>query len=136
MATGELKILIRSFSFTKSELTDETGHGIGHVFDLRGIDNPGRIDAMKRLTGYDRQVIDYLEQETKMPEMIESISRILDIHVVEFLKRGLLNICVNFGCTGGQHRSVYAANTMADYLLAQYPVTIEVRHLMREKWQK
>ncbi len=134
MSDRALNIIVRSFSYKKRDLKDETGHGIGFVFDMRGIDNPGRIDSMKILTGKDAAVVEYLENETKMPEYLQHIRNLLDITVSNYIERGFTHLTVNFGCTGGQHRSVYAAESTSKYLQNHYPVHVELEHLERETW--
>ena len=113
MSDTGLKILIRSFSYKKRTLTDDTGHGIGFVFDMRAVDNPGRIDHMKVLSGQDAEVKSYLEEKTKMPSFLDHVKGLIDITVTNFLERGFSNLTINFGCTGGQHRSVYMAEKLA-----------------------
>lgn len=134
MHDQRLNILIRSFSYKKRILEDRTGHGIGFVFDMRGIDNPGRIEEMKSLSGRDEAVKQYLENETRMPEFIRHIRQLLDITIENYLERGFTALTINFGCTGGQHRSVYAAETIAGYLLSRYEVNVVVEHLEKNAW--
>ncbi len=134
MSDTSLKILVRSFSYKKRTLTDDTGHGIGFVFDMRAVDNPGRIDHMKVLSGQDVEVKSYLEEKTKMPSFLDHVKGLIDITVTNFLERGFSNLTINFGCTGGQHRSVYAAEWMYGYLLENYVVEVELEHLERETW--
>jgi RNase adaptor protein for sRNA GlmZ degradation len=129
-----LKILVRSFSYKKRTLTDDTGHGIGFVFDMRAVDNPGRIEHMKVLSGLDSDVKIYLEEKTKMPDFINHVKGLIDITVTNFLERGFSNLTINFGCTGGQHRSVHAAEWMANYLKENYGVEVELVHMERETW--
>lgn len=134
MSDNGLKILIRSFSYKKRNLEDSSGHGIGFVFDMRGIDNPGRIESMKKQSGKDADVIDYLERETRMPEFIRHTKGLLNITVENYLQRGFTDLTINFGCTGGQHRSVYAAETIAAYLIENYPVQVTLQHLEEDSW--
>ncbi len=134
MSDTGLKILVRSFSYKKRNLEDSSGHGIGFVFDMRGIDNPGRIDSMKRLSGKDVEVINYLEKETSMAGFIDHIKGLLDITVENYIQRGFTDLTVNFGCTGGQHRSVYAAEAIAAYLNEKYPVQVTLLHLEEDTW--
>ncbi len=134
MSDKGLNILVRSFSYKKRSLEDSSGHGIGFVFDMRGIDNPGRIESMKILTGKDEEVRNYLEMETNMPEFISHIKGLLDITVINYMQRNFTDLTVNFGCTGGQHRSVYAAETIAAYLNEKFPVQVTLQHLEQESW--
>lgn len=132
-----LVVKVCSFSFRKEMPKDESGNGGGFVFDCRGILNPGRIDSMKTQTGRDKEVKDFLEQQTKMPEFLNSVFDIVDTTVEEYIKRGFESLMVSFGCTGGQHRSVYAADAMARHLKNKFKVKLELRHLVQDEknWQ-
>ena len=127
-----LLIKIHSFSFRKELPRDNSGNGGGFIFDCRGILNPGRIESMKTQTGRDKEVKDFLEQQTKMPEFLNSIFDIVDITVEEYIKRDFESLMISFGCTGGQHRSVYAADAMARHLKNKFKVRIELLHIEQE----
>jgi hypothetical protein len=125
-----LVVTINSFSYIKSGYPkDDSPHGGGFVFDCRGILNPGRIDEFKKQTGRDKPVIDYLEQQTKMPDFLNSIYNIVDIAVEDYIKRGFSSLMVSFGCTGGQHRSVYAADALTRHLRNKFRVKVELHHI-------
>ncbi len=125
-----LVVRINSFSFIKRGYPeDKSVNGGGFVFDCRGLLNPGRLEEFKQITGRDKRVIDFLEQQTKMPEFINNIYNLLDIAVEDYLKRGFSSLTVNFGCTGGQHRSVYAADALARHLRNKFNVKIDLHHL-------
>jgi RNase adapter protein RapZ len=128
-----LEIKICSFSYKKGIPEDGSGHGGGFVFDCRGIDNPGRYDEYKEIHGRDRAVMEYLERQTKMQDFLNSVFDIVDISVEDYIKRGRRNLSVNFGCTGGQHRSVYAADALARHLRNKYKVNINLCHLVQEE---
>ena len=132
-----LVVRICSFSYRKEFPTDETSNGGGFVFDCRGILNPGRIDHMKTQTGRDKDVKDYLEQQTKMLGFLNSVFDIVDMTVEEYIKRDFESLMVSFGCTGGQHRSVYAADALARHLRNKFKVKIELRHMVQDEknWQ-
>jgi len=131
-----LLVTINSFSFIKTGYPkDETKNGGGFVFDMRGILNPGRFDAYKHLSGLDKPVKDFLEQQTKMPEFLNSVYSIIDISVEDYIKRGFEHLAVNFGCTGGQHRSVYAAEALARHLRNKFKVKIQLSHTNKENWK-
>ncbi len=137
-ATSEtpLVVTINSFSFIKTGYPkDETKNGGGFVFDMRGILNPGRFDDYKHLSGLDKPVKDFLEQQTKMPDFLNSVYSIIDISVEDYIKRGFESLTINFGCTGGQHRSVYAAEAIARHLRNKFKVKIELNHTNRENWK-
>jgi UPF0042 nucleotide-binding protein len=123
-----LEVRISSFSYKKGLPEDNAGNGGGFVFDCRGIDNPGRHDEYKEIHGRDRQVMEYLERQTRMQDFLNSVFDIVDISVEEYIRRGFANLSVNFGCTGGQHRSVYAADALARHLRNKYKVKIELLH--------
>lgn len=125
-----LMIYINSFSFIKRgypAATDENGGGF--VFDCRGILNPGRFDEYKQQTGRDKPVKDFLEHKTLMPEFLNNVYNIVDISVQDYLQRGFKSLTINFGCTGGQHRSVYAADALARHLRNKFRVNTIVKHL-------
>jgi len=132
-----LVIKINSFSYLKNGYPkDESKNGGGYVFDCRGILNPGRIEEYKIQTGQDKPVKDFLEQQTKMPAFLNSIYDIIDITVEDYLKRGFENLEINFGCTGGQHRSVYAAEALNRHLKNKFGVTTILQHINSENWVK
>ena len=127
-----LTVQINSFSYKKGLPEDNSGNGGGFLFDCRGILNPGRFDEYKKSTGRDKSVIDFLEQRTKMAEYLNSVYNIVDISVEDYIKRGFENLQISFGCTGGQHRSVYAAESLARHLKNKFGVKIVLRHLEQE----
>lgn len=128
-----LVVKICSFSYRKGIPQDESGNGGGFVFDCRGIDNPGRHDEYKTIHGRDRAVMEFLERQTKMQDFLNSVFDMVDISVEEYIKRDFTNLSVNFGCTGGQHRSVYAADALAHHLKNKYGVKIELCHVVQEE---
>ena len=134
-AETPLVVRINSFSYLKTGYPkDETKNGGGFVFDCRSILNPGRITEYKTQSGLDKPVKDFLEQQTKMPEFLNSIYNVVDIAVEDYIKRGFESLMINFGCTGGQHRSVYAAEAVARHLRNKFKVKIELGHNNREGW--
>ena len=134
-ATSEtpLAVKVSSFSFKKGLPVKDAENGGGFVFDCRGILNPGRLESMKTKTGRDKEVIDFLEQQTKMPEFLHSVFDVVDITVEDYIKRGFDSLHVSFGCTGGQHRSVYAADAMARHLRNKFKVNVELRHWVQDE---
>jgi aminoglycoside/choline kinase family phosphotransferase len=127
-----LVVHINSFSYRKGIPGDESGNGGGFVFDCRGILNPGRIPEFKTQTGRDKEVKDFLEQQTRMPEFLNSTYNIVDIAVEDYIKRDFESLSVSFGCTGGQHRSVYAADALARHLRNKFHVKIDLHHIEQE----
>lgn len=125
-----LKIEIHSFSYKKGGIPqDNSGNGGGFAFDCRGILNPGRVEEYKIQTGCDIGVQDYLETKTEMPKFLELVKNIVAINIENYLARGFEHLQINFGCTGGQHRSVYAAEKTAEFIRSQYPeATFSLQH--------
>lgn len=131
-----LVVKINSFSYLKTGYPkDESKNGGGFVFDCRGILNPGRIETFKPKSGMDKPVKDYLEQLTKMPDFLNGVYYVIDITVEEYIKRGFEDLMINFGCTGGQHRSVYAAEAVARHLKNKFKVKINLNHTNKENWK-
>jgi aminoglycoside/choline kinase family phosphotransferase len=131
---SELLVRIFSFSFHRGAPPDDnTGNGGGFVFDARSLPNPGREEQYKALTGYDCQVIDYLDQQETVHQYLASVLSLVDSTVDNYRSRGFRNLMVAFGCTGGQHRSVYLANRLAEHLRARNGMQVAVRHLELEK---
>ena len=126
-----LTVTIYSFSFKKGLPIDESGNGGGYVFDCRSTHNPGKYDEYKQLTGLDQPVIDFLEQDGEILTFLQSVYALVDHHVARFIERGFTNLQVSFGCTGGQHRSVYCAEHLAHHLKEKYGVTIRLIHRER-----
>jgi aminoglycoside/choline kinase family phosphotransferase len=130
-----LVVKINSFSYLQNGYPkDESKNGGGFVFDCRGILNPGRIDEYKKQSGQDKPVKDYLEQQTLMPTFLNSVYDIVDIAVENYLERGFESLEVNFGCTGGQHRSVFAAESLHRHLKNKFGVKTVLQHLNKSNW--
>jgi len=135
-AATPLVVTINSFSYKKGIPPDATGNGGGYVFDMRGILNPGRIEQYKTLSGQDKPVKDFLEQQTEMLTFLNAVYSIVDISVTDYIKRDFASLMINFGCTGGQHRSVYAADALARHLRNKFKVKVNLHHANRENWVK
>lgn len=125
-----LTVEIHSFSYKKGGIPkDNSGNGGGFAFDCRGILNPGRIEEYKPQTGNDLPVQEYLETKTEMPKFIELVKNIVSINIDNYLERGFEHLQINFGCTGGQHRSVYSALKIAEFIREKYPeVNVIINH--------
>ena len=126
-----LSVTIYSFSFKKGIPVDESGNGGGYVFDCRATHNPGKYEEYKSLTGLDQPVIDFLEKDGEILTFLQSVEALVDHHVERFLERGFEHLQVAFGCTGGQHRSVYCAEHMAQHLKEKYNIRIHLIHRER-----
>jgi aminoglycoside/choline kinase family phosphotransferase len=129
-------VRIFSFSFRRGLPKDETGHGGGFVFDGRSIPNPGREERFKTFTGKDAPVIDYLNQQESVHQFLASVMSLVDASVSNYRRRGFKSLMVSFGCTGGQHRSVYLAEQLAKRLCGRNGVEVVVRHLELENLGK
>ena len=127
-----LTVRIFSFSFHREMPADETGHGGGFVFDARSLPNPGREERFWTLTGKDAAVIDYLHREASVHQFLSNVQSLVDESVSSYLRRGFRNLMVSFGCTGGQHRSVYLAEQLAKHLRGR-GVEVVVQHIELEK---
>ena len=117
---GKLEVKVMSFSYKKGIPQDMTGNGGGYLFDCRSIHNPGRYEPYKKLTGRDEPVIRFLEDDGEVLRYLEHIYQIVDPHVETYSRRGFTSLMVGFGCTGGQHRSVYCAEHLARHLSVRY----------------
>jgi aminoglycoside/choline kinase family phosphotransferase len=127
-AENPLTVRVTSFSFKKGIPEDPSGNGGGFVFDCRAPHNPGRYEPYKKLTGLDKPVRDFLEADGEILPFIAQCKQIVSGSVERYLQRGFTNLCVNFGCTGGQHRSVYSADAIGRYLNDKYGVRVELLH--------
>ncbi len=131
-----LKVSISSFSFLKDSYPKDNGeHGGGFVFDCRALPNPGRYPEYKMFSGKDQAVKEFLEREKDVSEFLESAFKLVSQSVKKYQERGFTQLQVNFGCTGGQHRSVYFAEKLADYLKLNFKVDVELRHLQEKNWR-
>jgi RNase adaptor protein for sRNA GlmZ degradation len=124
-----LIVRVFSFSFRRGLPNDESGHGGGFVFDCRGLQNPGREERFRSLTGKDSAVIEYLNREEAVHQFLANARSLVDASVNNYQSRGFKNLMVSFGCTGGQHRSVFMAEELAKHLRARPGVEVVVRHL-------
>ena len=129
---GGLEVKVYSFSFKKGIPEDPSGNGGGYVFDCRSIHNPGRYEPYKKLTGRDEAVIRFLEDDGEILTFLDHVYGVVDPHVETFAGRGFTDLMVSFGCTGGQHRSVYCAEHLARHIAEKYP-DVRVRLIHREQ---
>jgi len=131
-----LTVRVFSFSFHREMPVDPSGHGGGFVFDARSLPNPGREERFRSLTGKDAPVIDYLNQQDSVHQFLLSVESLVDASISTYRRRGFKNLMVSFGCTGGQHRSVYLAEQLAKHLRAIAEVDVAIRHVELEKMGK
>ena len=138
LATDADNLIVRifSFSFHQGLPKDESGNGGGFVFDGRFLPNPGREERFKSLTGQDPPVIDYLNQQESVHQFLASVLSLVDAAIANYQSRGFKNLMVSFGCTGGQHRSVYLAEQLAKRLRSRPGVEPTLRHLGLENLRK
>lgn len=129
---SELTVRICSFSYKKGIPEDPSGNGGGYVFDCRGVHNPGRYDKYKEVTGKDESVIKFFEENSEMEEFLNPVFKLVDQSVETYMARKFTHLSVNFGCTGGQHRSVYATERLSEYLSNRYKVNIVTFHREQE----
>jgi len=134
--TNKLTLTINSFSFKRALPEDNSGNGGGFIFDCRSIHNPGRYEEYKKFTGQDKEVIEFFENENEMPEFLSHVFAIIDQSVNKYIKREFKNLMVSFGCTGGQHRSVYCAENLAKHLKTNFDINIIVHHIEQEILKK
>ncbi len=128
-----LTVHINSFSYKEGIPQDTSGHGGGFVFDCRFIHNPGRYEPYKKLTGRDEPVINFLKLHSEMGDFLNQVYLIVDKAVENYLERSFTNLSINFGCTGGQHRSVFSADSVTKHLKEKYGVNVVLHHLVQER---
>ncbi|MGD0710999.1 MAG: RNase adapter RapZ [Bacteroidales bacterium] len=129
----KLKVVINSFSYKNGIPADNSGNGGGFVFDCRALHNPGKYEEYKQLSGRDKEVIEFLEKEPAMYEFMNHVYGLIDRTVEKYMERKFVHLQVSFGCTGGQHRSVFCANLLADHLKKKFDVDIMLHHRELEK---
>lgn len=124
-----LSVTVYSFSFRRGIPEDSSGNGGGYVFDCRSTHNPGKYDEYKQLTGLDQPVIDFLEKDGEITTFLEHVWALTDHHVQRYIEREFTHLQIAFGCTGGQHRSVYCAEHTAQHIRERFPeIHVEVIH--------
>ena len=127
-AQGPLVVKVFSFSYGKGIPEDESGNGGGYVFDCRSTHNPGRYEPYKKLTGLDEPVIRFLEDDGEILTFLGSVYKLADAHVQRYIQRGFTSLMFCFGCTGGQHRSVYSAQHLAEHIHQKFGVEVRICH--------
>ena len=127
-----LTVTISSFSYKRAIPEDPSGNGGGFVFDCRNIHNPGRYQPYKKLTGRDKSVQDFLKTDSEIPDFLENVYSLVDRAVKKYIDRDFSHLMVSFGCTGGQHRSVFSADSLAAHLEQKFNITIKINHIEQE----
>lgn len=125
---GKLKVRIVSFAYKKGIPEDPTGNGGGFIFDCRAIRNPGKYERYNRFIGLDEPVVRFLEEDGEITRFLEHVFAIVEASVRRYMERGFADLMIGFGCTGGQHRSVYAAQRLAEHLNHKFGVKIHLTH--------
>jgi len=135
MTRNKLHLTLTSFSYKKGIPKDQSEHGGGFIFDCRAIHNPGRYEEYKDKTGKDSEVIAFFEKEESMHTFLYHIFALVDMSVETYLARNFEQLKVHFGCTGGQHRSVFAAEQLAAHLADKYAgqITFSLQHIEQEQ---
>jgi len=123
-----LTVRIQSFSYKRGIPWDEKGHGGGFVFDCRSLPNPGRYPKYAKFTGNDKNVITFLQKENEVDAFLSNVFQLIDQAVQNYRQRNFTDLMVAFGCTGGQHRSVYCANRLGEYLKRTHGIDVDIRH--------
>lgn len=133
ITSKKLVVTIKSFSYKRGYPQDISGNGGGFIFDCRAIHNPGRYDEYANLTGKDKEVIDFLEEQEDVKMFFENVLKLINQSIQIYCKRGFTNLLVCFGCTGGQHRSVYFAEKLSKTLLQNTDIDIVLHHVEQNK---
>ena len=125
---GPLVVHVYSFSYRKGIPEDPSGNGGGYVFDCRSTHNPGRYEPYKKITGLDEPVIRFLEDDGEILDFLKPVYQLADHHVRRYMQRGFTSLMFCFGCTGGQHRSVYSAQHLAEHIHDKFGIEVEITH--------
>jgi len=127
--TKQLTVTVNSFSYRRGIPYDNSGHGGGYVFDCRGILNPGKFERYMMLNGKDPEVVEFFEKNTKIYDYLEHTFQLVKTNLDNYIERSFSNLMINFGCTGGQHRSVFCAEWMANRIRNNYDIAVKINHL-------
>ena len=123
-----LEVDVFSFAYKKGIPNDASGNGGGYVFDCRGLENPGKYEHFKHFTGMDAEVIKFMEDDGGVLRFLDHAYELVDAHVQRFIERKFTHLMVSFGCTGGQHRSVYCAEHLAEHLSQKFSIKVRITH--------
>ena len=128
MQKRRLTVRVMSFAYKKGIPDDASGNGGGYVFDCRAVNNPSKYERYKPFTGLDDNVIKFLEEDGEITTFLDHVYSLVDASVKRYMERGFTNLMVCFGCTGGQHRSVYSAQHLAEHIHKKFNVKVELVH--------
>jgi aminoglycoside/choline kinase family phosphotransferase len=128
VSSGNMHVQLNSFAFKKGIPQDYSGHGGGFVFDCRALPNPGRYDQFKDKTGLDKEIVDFLNDKQEVKEFLRHACKLISASVENYLQREHEHLMVSFGCTGGQHRSVYCAEQLYRCLREKFDIQISIIH--------
>ena len=131
--TNRLNVSVFSFSYRKGIPFDKSGNGGGYVFDCRALPNPGLFDEYKSLTGRDKEVIEFFENHPETERYLSYVRGVVGESVTSYISRGYTRLMVNFGCTGGRHRSVYCAEQIARFINENYDCDVSLHHIEQSK---
>ena len=123
-----LEVKVFSFAYKKGIPADNSGNGGGYVFDCRAVNNPGKYEHYRQFTGLDPEVIKFLEDDGEITDFLAHVYSLVDFHVKTFIERKFTHLQVSFGCTGGQHRSVYCAEHLAKHLSDKFDIKVTLCH--------
>jgi RNase adaptor protein for sRNA GlmZ degradation len=125
---SKLCVHISSFSYKKGLPDDPGGNGGGFIFDCRALPNPGRLEEYRQLNGREKAVVDYLSRYREVDKFLFNVYEICDSAIENYISRDFENLSISFGCTGGQHRSVYCADKLAEHLSKKYVIQVKLHH--------
>ncbi|MBP6979285.1 MAG: phosphotransferase, partial [Lentimicrobiaceae bacterium] len=129
-----LRVTIHSFSYRNTYPRDLTGNGGGFIFDCRSLPNPGKEEQFRYLNGQDLAVRVFMDEREETAKFLESVFQLIDNHIINFIDRKFTHLMVSFGCTGGQHRSVYCAEKLAGHIRGKFNIPVELTHAEQANW--
>lgn len=133
---SSLSINVNSFSFFKGIPEDKSGNGGGFVFDCRALPNPGRYAEYENYSGLDLKVSEFLNNDEEVKQFLQNVIKITEQSVEKYISRNFTNLQISFGCTGGQHRSVFCAEKLAAHFKSKYNIKVDIEHTNRVNWKK
>ncbi len=126
--SNKLTVIINSFSYKNGVPEDNSGNGGGFVFDCRALPNPGRDMKMQKYNGRDKIIIEYLNSKNEVVHFLDQVKKLIDTSIENYISRKFTRLHISFGCTGGQHRSVYCAEKLARHIKQKYPIIVSTNH--------